>query len=386
MKKHLFAIIFGATLLVACAALGFVLVQSRGQYLEVSTQLHEAENRFNSLSSKKPYPSVDNINITQENLEQVEAFLMDLQDELCRGQVTKPEIEKAQFSDQMEKAFAALRDIAEAQKILLPEIFLFGFELYQGDLPDQEDVPRLVGQLDMIEGICRLLFEHRIATLETIRRDVFEQARGPGSMMDLTMSMRTPPRRRRDAGPPKNAKPAEKDEADDLDERSRAASARTSGNLYNIERVSVSFMARDANVWQILDALAQHEPFSVVTSISLKGSNAPIQGEFASPRRASPGGMMPGMMGPGEMGMMGPGGMGMMPGMIGGMGSGMMRPDLGITARQSPGDIPLAQIPRDERVVVGKDEMARVEMEINIYRFCVSPEGAESVTTASAEK
>jgi hypothetical protein len=78
--------------------------------------------------------------------------------------------------------------------------------------------------------------------------------------------------------------------------------------------------------------------------------------------------------------------MGMMPGMIGGMGSGMMRPDLGITARQSPGDIPLAQIPRDERVVVGKDEMARVEMEINIYRFCVSPEGAESVTTASAEK
>ena len=151
--------------------------------------------------------------------------------------------------------------------------------------------------------------------------------------------------------------------------------------MYETEDLSLTFVARDENVWRVLDALAGSDRFTVVTSVTLEGLAAPVdrgRSRVAPMRTAAPGTSMPGAFFDMPFGTMP--GMGAGPGMAAG-------PGMGVAPRsaESGRDAELPMMTHDERVVAGRDEQVRVSLELKVYRFCVDAEEAVAGKPADAE-
>lgn len=374
MKKHLFFAVLSIVLVVFGGGLLFLLMKNLGNYNDVKSKLDDAEARYTSLSGASPYPSPDNIVVIESNLEKVEQFYADLQERLCAGEAPQREIERAQFAGLLETTINDLVLNATNRSVMLPANFSFGFDSYRGQLPEQSQVPRLVRQLEVIRICSRLLFENRISSLNLVQRDVFEEQIS-SNMMGMHGMMMGGPRQSRSSRSRRTSKAVE----GGTGKKAKKSNLSKKKKDFTIEQVTVSFTARDEQIWRVIDAISKNARFTIIKSVAMNNVSRPQEGSGISGPSYSPPGAGMGFGGPAGGGPMGGGPMGGGGGAYGGFG-GMMPPGaVGMgrlpAVRRQPssddGKIPLRRMPRKERTVAGEDELVQVQLELDVYQFCL---------------
>ncbi len=255
---------FFTLLLVVAAALllaaAIMLHRSVGEYRDVSGQLNSARRHLGELFKRNPFPSEQNIAKEQEHLETLRREFAALRNEMAKGQAEPVQTAPVRFIERFRNTTASLTDLAEKLGVKLPEKAAFGFERHlPGDLPGTADVPRLIQQLVIIEQLVEMLYDQGISELVSVRRQEFEAP------------ARDEPSPRRTGERLWGARVEEPDRSEDpLRKDPAKAGLLEDDDDYTSLSFTLEFKAREDNLLNILNALASHSMFIVVTRVEIE--------------------------------------------------------------------------------------------------------------------
>ncbi len=175
IKKHkIFIGILAGTVLLAIL-IGIGLFSSYKKYLNQKNELKQMLESYEQLVKRQPYPNEKNLALLSSNIIEMAYQFNNLNEELRLNAINPKPISNTDFMRLLENKLSSLRSTMERKGIKLPEKYAFGFEKYAGgQLPSQEEVPRLMQQLIMIEKICLILTHCNIKELLSVSREVFE--------------------------------------------------------------------------------------------------------------------------------------------------------------------------------------------------------------------
>ncbi|MDF7808384.1 Amuc_1100 family pilus-like protein [Pontiellaceae bacterium B12219] len=252
-RMHLAVWVFcGLVLLAECVVLlvGGVKMTSAKKAL-----IHE-QQKLSRLLNRSPYPSEKNVQILECNLDELNYRIGELAAELSRDPFPMESVEAAEFSARAQGVIERFRQRAERAGMQLPESLEAGFAQYAsgGAVPEPEHVPRLSRQLYSVERVANVLVQSGVTSIDSLSREDFENR-----------DEAEPMRRRRPGG---DAAAARKEKP-----RPLMASEVGKDQLYFIERIGVSFTAREAEVWRVLDLFASDDHFMVVSEFSHQTAN-----------------------------------------------------------------------------------------------------------------
>ncbi|MFH1026498.1 MAG: Amuc_1100 family pilus-like protein [Pseudomonadota bacterium] len=319
LRQHMVLIVGGGIALVLMIVTLFMLFKFHAKYQRVNGDLKNTMQRLDTLYNRDPFPSDENVSLVQTNLDVLTSYFSELYASLHQGQFEPTKMEPAEFPLLLEKTIRKLFTRAMEVGVVLPQRFAFGFERYAiGALPNEGDVPRLVLQLKTIEELCGILYQSRVSEVVSITRQVFEQ--GAASQADTPMVTG----RRFGA-----AMPAEMTAAAQAEEKVDPS------GLFAREHYVLTFNAKDAAIWEVLNHFNRSKMFVIVTRVEFI-NDAPL------PKPA-----------PVEM---------------------AMQPEPG-AGRQSlaPGQPPPVEVkppvkPLEERMVAGR-ELVKAIVEVDVLRF-----------------
>ena len=254
------------------------LIKYQSDYKQTKNQLNSAREQLDRLNRRKPYPSQENIALQQQNLEHISAAFSNLVAGLSKGQIAPEPLEPAGFAPMLEEMVRSFYKKASDNGIKLPESMNLGFARYAaGDLPAREAIPRLIVQLKTIRNVCEILFNSRISELKSVEREVFDVVEQQAT--DTSESERRSTRR--------------------ATGRQAAPTAGQSGlmdfplvasnSLYSVERIGISFSARESVVWEVLNALSKSSDFMVISDVQISnplepsGKTTPVSTAAAAP-------------------------------------------------------------------------------------------------------
>lgn len=250
VRRHLGLIITGGISLLLVAILAVLLVRFQREYQRVRTGLRTAESRLQRLYERDPYPSESNVALVQSNLVALQDFYQKLCDTLRLGQIDSVRMEPADFPPLLDRTIKRLYERAREGGVKVAPRFAFGFERYAlGSLPNKEDVDRLTVQLRTVEKICELIFKSKVNEIVAVERTVFEQG-----VIERTEGMG---RRRGFVEEEASAAPVEV--------------WRDPSGLFTRETYTITFVANDATVVNVLNELAKVGMIAVVSSVELVG-------------------------------------------------------------------------------------------------------------------
>jgi hypothetical protein len=240
-------LICGLVLLAECVVLVVGGVKMAGAK---KTLIHE-QQKLSRLLKRNPYPSAENVQTLENNLDDLNYRVRELAADLSRDPFPMEAVEAAEFSARAQGVIERFRQRAELAGMQLPESLEVGFAQYAsgGAVPELEDVPRLSRQLYSVERVADVLVQSGVSSINSLSREVFENR-----------VEAEPVRRRRPGG---GATTAKNNELLPL-----TASAIGVDHLYYIERIGVSFTAREAEVWRVLDLFVSDDHFMVVSEFS----------------------------------------------------------------------------------------------------------------------
>ncbi|MCZ7591119.1 MAG: Amuc_1100 family pilus-like protein [Kiritimatiellae bacterium] len=266
-RKNIILIVGGGIALVLLIVATVFLLKSRREYQTANEALDREMQSLERLTRRNPYPSTANIEQVDKNLEALKTATITLQEALERGQIKPAKIESAEFAPMLERASKQLYKAAADAGVALPDQFSLGLSRYaQGELPAPEAIPRLVIQLKTLHALTQILIESRIQALIGVERQQFESS-GVASSDEQVISRRR--------AVTQDAQPATS---------MTALPMPASNTLYEVERFSLTFQARDANVWEVLNRLVRSPMLIVVVDAQLAnmdtakiGKPAPVQ-------------------------------------------------------------------------------------------------------------
>ena len=239
-------------LLVVAACL---LVRGIMQFNESEARLVVAKQRLQELYDKKPFSSQSNVNKEKENVAILNEWFLKLTAVLRKGQIEPAQKSPSTFMSLLQgKKPELIRQANEFSKVVSDD-FGFGFERYldtSSALPEPNDVPRLTQQLTIIEKLCGVLFSEKIEQLSVLQREVFEAgpdavAVSPGGSYGSKAKTGVAPKL-----------------------VNKGAGLLGDEDLYAKLHFIVEFKAREAVVLNVLNKLASHEMFVVVSSFDIK--------------------------------------------------------------------------------------------------------------------
>jgi hypothetical protein len=339
----MFGIVYGGLMLGVCGPLAFLLIRSQASYSDVRRQLQSSEQAYERLISARPFPSPENVDAVRADLTRADACYQDLRGTLCRGDIRAELMARDLFGERLQVTRDRLLALASANGVKLTEDFFFGFERYaDGTLPRDEQIPRLTVQLKYVEALAEVLLEGRVDTVEAFRRDVFEQEDEEEARVAAVG------RRGRSASSP--APDPALPEADDR-------------RPFEVEPLAVAFTARDEQVWNVLDRLAALSMFAVPKTVRLT-TLSPEDGEVPSPDTLLRRIVREQEESPLEDRFRRQGG--------GLTAARQAAPESGMEATRA--EAVLRAIPHDERLLAGRRERVKVELELEVYRFCAADE------------
>ncbi|MDP7023333.1 MAG: Amuc_1100 family pilus-like protein [Kiritimatiellia bacterium] len=262
--KSVVVIALVSVLVLVFAISSFLLARGIGQFSKEEKKLDRSVNTLRNYYGRNPFPSSDNVVREEANEKALLGWMANIADALREGQVEPIRKTPVQFRRQFIQARDQLVQVASQNKTLLPEGFAFGFERYSSDgtLPAPLDVPRLVQQLIIADQLCRVIFESGASELLTLRREEFESAGDVRTGAGGTHKRPgRPGRPRRTTAPTSGARTWRV---------SPNAGVLKSKDLHARLRFGLSFKAREEAVGKIMNALAAHEMFAVVTVLEIK--------------------------------------------------------------------------------------------------------------------
>ncbi len=345
IKKYLPLIVAGCIVVLLLAVEVFLLVRLQSRHASIRRDLSTADSNIRSLARRDPFPSEENVEILQSNLESMTDQLEELQAWMMEGQIDFQELRVP--NDFMIKLASDLRDLrarASAHGVQIPADFYFSFRRYaEGDMPAMRHVGRLSRQLQMIGAICDILFQGRVQSIESITRQEFDVAGRSGDDFDevapaIRGGARVTPER------------PDQQRASGAEEREKPEGG------YAWEEFKIDFTVREPAFWNIMHTLSTTNLLVSVRDVSFESLD-----RAADRTRTAPGARR-GTTGRPSL------------------DAARSRVDAGRTQRvalpdggMEDGDprreqVEPEDIPREERVVAG-DGVLRVSMTLNMYRF-----------------
>lgn len=254
-RKHMVLVVGGGLAVVLLVAALVVLFRFQGQYKATTQELESAKLRLQQLNVRNPFPSEENVKKTRANLEALTGQATNMQALLLKNVIEGAQIEPAEFAQLLERTSRRLQQKAQEFEVVLPTGFAFGFPRYaEGALPASDAVFRLVGQLKAVETLCEAIFQTRVAQLDALERETFEEG---GVVADPVGGGNLRRRGAIEAAPAATLVPAV-----------------TSNELYSAERVTLRFQGRETAVWDAINAVVRHPAFMAIADLRLENSLA----------------------------------------------------------------------------------------------------------------
>jgi hypothetical protein len=327
IRKHMVLVVGGGTALVLMLVALFMLYRFYRAYDRVNTDLQSTMGQLRTLQDRAPYPSRENVAVTQTNLLIFQDYFGGLFKFLREGQIEPIEMEAAKFTPLLRDGILRVSKRAQDAGVTLPVTFAMGVERYkQGALPSGADVPRLVVQLKTLEALFDMLIDSKVSEIVSVKRRVFEQGAAsqetPGG--DAGRFGRWGPG---GGGPAPEANTTEATQTEVVDP----------SGLFSIEHYTVEFKCHERSVWDILNGLAKSKLFTVVTSVSVANDSPVLKIVAKAPDTIVPG-----------------------------------TPATPAVVQGAPAQSTMGQIPevktQDQRVIAGR-ELVKVVLDIDVYRF-----------------
>lgn len=251
IKKNIgFVVGGGISVVLILVAAGFLVINLLGLNL-VKGDLADRYLELQRLETRDSFPRQENVIVESKNARDLADNLLTTVDLFSRQQSESAPVDNVSFGPLLNEKDVAMRKLAKAAGVKLAATFSFGFDRYAaGAIPSAVNAPRLGNQLLAIEQVFGVLCRAGVSRIDSVSRDSFDVARRG----------KKPPRNGGAFGAsrPKPSKPSK---------AGVAASYVDPAGLYSSERVSVSFQAKESQVWAVLDALATSERFMVVKDI-----------------------------------------------------------------------------------------------------------------------
>jgi hypothetical protein len=306
-RKHMVLVVGGGVAFLLLVLALIMLLRARGDFARVNEELGNSLRKLESLTRRTPFPSKANIDVLEANLSAIRDAAGDLHETLVKGQVAPDLIEAAQFAPLLEQSSKRLLARAGELGIVMPERFSLGLDRYAaGELPASQAIPRLVIQLKTMEALGQILFQARVHTLVSMEREPFEMA-VPQEQEEFTTA------RRRTAVQEPTAS-----------QRATAIPKPAENPLYEVERITVTVLARDAAVWDVLNLLSASPLVASVVDVQLVNDQAERLGKA--------------------------------------------EPVPPIDADKTPAGLPPRYPTHEERIVAGR-ELVRAMLVVDVYRF-----------------
>lgn len=320
-RKHMPLLIGGLVALVLALILGYLLVSAKSHYSAGADVLASVQSRLQRLSSRAVFPSEANVQTMGKQLDIYQDYLNGLYTSMRGGQQPAEPIDRDRFRRLLEDGLRKLLNDARTKSVTLAPNLAFGVQRYMdGTPPTDEELPRLVDQFQTIAALCEILYDAGIGELVSVDRTVFEKDA-------LAAPVEEEFNRRGLRGRP------DADAAAPLTELFKDPDG-----LFTKEHYVLSYRAKDAATWKVLQRLSQGTPFAVVTKLELSNPARPPVVLPKTEEKAEP---------PQPVST-----------------SGWAAPGTAIPAvREEP-----TVLPRELRVVAGQ-ELTNVRLEVDIYRF-----------------
>jgi len=258
-RKYMPLIIGGVVALLLAGLLFFFILNVRGNYLTEQDELGQVQNQFMRLNNRKVFPSVSNVQAMEKQLDVYQDYYNGILKALKASRQSTQVVTRDSFRATIESILRQLEAGARSNNIVLPPNFAFGFQRYaEGNLPQEEEMTRLMDQLRTIHALCTILFEAGISELTSVERTVFEADAKPVMAEDVFgghFLRRT---------------------EDDAKEEDSTELYRDPDGLYTRERYVLAYRAQDEANRKVLDRLAQGMPFTVVTKMEVINSAKPV--------------------------------------------------------------------------------------------------------------
>lgn len=285
----------------------------------VHEQLLQAKGELDRLYARNPFPSATNIVEEQANLDTMRGELADMLGDLSAEQVNPPTnaLTEFQFMDHLANARRLLQAKAREHGVAVAKDAYFGFGQYQGGRPPTTNhVPRLLQQVQIVEGLCVLMFESKISALNGVLREEFEGNPLAGSAGDSLM--RTP---------------AGAAQAPDMSAQVANAGNIQEGQLHGVWHFTFDITAREVAWQEVLNRLARYPAFCTVTRFEA------INSEKYGVREA------------------------LVEEPVGAAGA-----EVDETAA-TPGKHEKKVLPRDQRIMTGRDVPMNIKLDVEVYQF-----------------
>jgi hypothetical protein len=296
---------------------GALVYRGRIDFLRVETDLQGKFNDLKALYQRDPFPSGDNVAVERKNLEVLGQELADLLTVMGRGQVESVDQSPPKFMAQFWDVRRELKAGAKEMGVSLAggDEFDFGFGRHMhGNLPAPQDVPRLTQQLKITQALCGVLYASRVSELRGIGREEFEV----DAVIDAGVKPAAPSRRRAEAA------------SASINTVNSDAGKIPPDQLFGNWHFVLQFSAKEAALVGVLNGLARSPVFAVVTRLEIEGEGRLFDRSAEEGRAARKG---------------------------------------GIESAAKPTETGAAAVPRDQRVVCGRDVPLRVRMELDVFQF-----------------
>ena len=192
LKKNLTFTIVVVVCVLAFVAGAYLAFAESGKIDKAKQKITTAESQLNNMRFADPAPSDENVEASQENVQELAAELGKIREDLERGSRMTMSTDgigvmagiQQYISEYQRKAAAHTDENGEADPITLPKDFAFGFEQYLDEatmLDDKKIIPVLDKQRQILSYLLNKLFDADPDSIVSVKREVLEQNKTAGN-------------------------------------------------------------------------------------------------------------------------------------------------------------------------------------------------------------
>lgn len=265
-KKNLVVITLMSVLTLVFAVSCFLLVRGISRFSKEEKILDRSVRSLRNYYARNPFPSADNVKRLQANSNALREWMAALAGALREGQIEPIQKTPAQFLRLFSQTRDDLQTLAQQTGTELGEDFDMGFERYSasGSLPAPADVPRLAQELVITEQILQAVFEGGATSVTSLRREEFESS---AAATDARTARTRSSRRGRGVRTVTRTASAAGARAWKI---APDAGVLQEGDLYARLRFGVTFEVREDALLKIMNRLAAHDMFAVVSLLEIE--------------------------------------------------------------------------------------------------------------------
>ena len=176
MKKSGFLKVYLVIMIVSTLLGGYFVFSSRSQYIASKDSFRTSKNKVTALKSSKIYPDSNNLKEKQKRVAGYVEAVGSLKSKVLENQSKlNSDFTEQNFRKLMEDESAAIAEIAEKEKLILPEEFAFGMEAYnKGKQVQAGALSRLEWELNAIKQFVTIAANAGVSSIDDFSRDEFK--------------------------------------------------------------------------------------------------------------------------------------------------------------------------------------------------------------------